>query len=174
MATEKKDEGGSGSADQGKSSGKSAMILQLLFVGVNLAVTGFGAYMVYASTIGWNNPKITQDTLAKDLSEIAQNEPLIYTMDKLTVNLGGEPRRTIRIEINLEMIGKEGFEEVINTENRAKARDRIVRLLNEKSLAELESIQGKLFLKDRIASEINSIVSKGVVKDVFFTDFVVQ
>jgi len=162
------------SADTAKAAGKAAMILQIVFVAVNLSVTGFGAYMVYASTIGWTSPKITQQALESDLSEIAQNEPLIYTMDKLTVNLGGEPRRTIRIEINLEMIGKEGFEEVINTENRAKARDRIVRLLNEKSLAELESIQGKLFLKDKIASEINSIVSKGVVKDVFFTDFVVQ
>ncbi len=174
MATEKKDEVGGSPADQAKAAAKTAMILQFVFVGINLVVTGFGAYMVYASTIGWTNPKITQDTLAKDLSELAQKEPLIYTMDKLTVNLGGEPRRTIRIEINLEMIGKEGFEEVINTENRAKARDRIVRLLNEKSMSELESIQGKLFLKDRIASEINSIVSKGVVKDVFFTDFVVQ
>ncbi|MFN7905562.1 MAG: flagellar basal body-associated protein FliL [Pseudobdellovibrionaceae bacterium] len=162
------------SVDTAKAAGKAAMILQIVFVAVNISVTGFGAYMVYASTIGWTNPKITQQALESDLSEIALNEPLIYTMDKLTVNLGGEPRRTIRIEINLEMIGKEGFEEVINTENRAKARDRIVRLLNEKSLAELESIQGKLFLKDKIASEINSIVSKGVVKDVFFTDFVVQ
>lgn len=173
MASDKNAAGGA-SEQKGGGTGKSAMILQLVFVVFNLGVTGFGAYMVYASTIGWTNPKITQETLEKDLREIGQNEPLIYTMDKLTVNLGGEPRRTIRIEINLEMIGKEGFEEVINTENRAKARDRIVRILNEKNLAELESIQGKLFLKDKIASEINSIVSKGVVKDVFFTDFVVQ
>jgi len=104
-----------------------------------------------------------------------ETEPISHLkLLALTVNLGGEPKKTIRMEVNLEMLGKDGYEEVINTENRAKARDRIVRVLNEKSFQELESIQGKLFLKDRIAFEVNSVLKKGVVKDVFFTDFVVQ
>ena len=72
------------------------------------------------------------------------------------------------------MLGKVGFEEIITTDNRAKARDRIVRALGEKSFAELETIQGKLFLKDRIAMEVNSILDKGVVKDIYFSEFVVQ
>ncbi|MNU01437.1 flagellar basal body-associated protein FliL [compost metagenome] len=59
-------------------------------------------------------------------------------------------------------------------ENRAKARDQIVRILNDKNFSDLESIQGKLFLKDKIASEVNQLLRKGVVKDVFFSDFVVQ
>lgn len=95
-------------------------------------------------------------------------------MDKFTVNLGGEPKRTIRLEVNLQMLGKDGFEEIMEPGNRAKARDRIVKLLNDNSFANLESIQGKLFLKDKIAFEVNSILTSGVVKDVFFSDFVVQ
>ena len=100
--------------------------------------------------------------------------PLVYTMDKFTVNLGGEPKRTIRMEVNLQMLGQEGFEEVMEPENRAKARDRIVSILNEKEFSDLESIQGKLFLKDRIAMEVNTLLQRGVVKDVYFSDFVVQ
>jgi flagellar FliL protein len=90
------------------------------------------------------------------------------------VNLGGEPKRTIRLEVNLQMLGKDGFEEVMEPENRAKARDKIVRVLNDQVFNDLESIQGKLFLKDKIAMEVNGILHKGVVKDVFFSDFVVQ
>lgn len=153
------------------------MIFQIAFAVLNLGVIGAGGYMVYASTIGWENPKITEEDAERELASTSSESdlaPLVYTMDKFTVNLGGEPKRTIRLEINLQMLGKDGFEEVMEPENRAKARDRIVRLLNEKPFSDLDSIQGKLFLKDKIAGEVNGILRRGVVKDVFFSDFVVQ
>lgn len=155
----------------------TAMIFQVAFAILNLAVMGGGGYMVYASTMGWESPTMTEEDAERELASTADETdlaPLVYTMDKFTVNLGGEPKRTIRLEVNLQMLGKEGFEEVMEPENRAKARDRIVRLLNDKSYPELDSIQGKLFLKDKIAGEVNGILQRGVVKDVFFTDFVVQ
>lgn len=154
------------------------MILQIVFAVVNLSVMGGGAYMVYASTMGWESPKITEEDASRELASVSSSEaelaPMVYTMDKFTVNLGGEPKRTIRLEVNLQMLGKDGFEEVMEPENRAKARDKIVRVLNEQVFNDLESIQGKLFLKDKIAMEVNGILHKGVVKDVYFSDFVVQ
>lgn len=154
------------------------LILKLAFAAANLGITGAGGYLVYASTIGWQSPTITEADLRtqeeKDTEAQRDLAPFIFTMDKFTVNLNGEPRRTIQIEVSLEMLGQEGFEEVINTENRAKARDKIVRILNDKTFADIESIQGKLFLKDRIAMEVNGLLSQGVVKDVYFSNFVVQ
>lgn len=152
-------------------------ILQLVFAIVNFMMMGAGGYMVYASTMGWENPSITEEMAERELASTSgevELAPLVYTMDKFTVNLDGEPKRTIRLEINLQMLGKDGFEEVMEPENRAKARDRIVRLLNDNTFNDLESIQGKLFLKDKIAGEVNGILRRGVVKDVFFSDFVVQ
>ena len=153
------------------------LILQIVFAVLNLAVMGGGSYLVYASTIGWVSPKITEADLQRELASVeteVDTTELTYTMDKFTVNLGGEPKRTIRLEVNLQMLGKEGFEEVMEADNRAKARDRIVHLLNEKAFGDLESIQGKLFLKDKIAEEVNGLLHRGVVKDVYFSDFVVQ
>lgn len=154
----------------------TGMILQILFAVINLAVMGGGAYMVFASTIGWESPVISEESAQRELASTGETElaPMVFTMDKFTVNLEGEPKRTIRLEVNLQMLGKDGFEEVMEPENRAKARDRIVRILNEEGFNDLESIQGKLFLKDKIAMEVNGILHKGVVKDVFFSDFVVQ
>lgn len=169
---------GQGENSAPKKSLNLGLILKLAFVVVNLGVTGGGAYLVYASTLGWQTPVITEDDLITEEEKLAaaslKLDPFIYTMDKFTVNLDGRPQRTIRVEVNLEMLGKEGFEEVINTENRAKARDKIVRVLNDKSFSELETIQGKLFLKDRIAMEMNSLLKRGVVKDVYFSEFVVE
>ncbi|MNT07311.1 flagellar basal body-associated protein FliL [compost metagenome] len=155
----------------------TGMILQLVFAVLNLGVMGGGAYLVYASTIGWHSPSISEEQVETEMASSAEHgemAPLIYTMDKFTVNLEGEPKRTIRLEVNLQLLGAEGFEEVMEPENRAKARDQIVRILNDKNFSDLESIQGKLFLKDKIASEVNHLLKKGVVKDVFFSDFVVQ
>lgn len=154
------------------------LILKIAFAVLNLGITGGGGYLVYASTLGWKSPTITEEDLVtaeeKEAASKLKLDPFIYTMDKFTVNLDDKPQRTIRIEVNLEMLGKDGFEEVINTENRAKARDKIVRVLNSKNFSELETIQGKLFLKDKIAMEMNSLLKQGVVKDVYFSEFVVE
>lgn len=170
MSEAKKEE----SAPKPKNTG---MILQIVFAVINLSVMGGGAYMVYASTMGWESPKVTEESAERDLASVeseADMAPLIYTMEKFTVNLGGEPQRTVRLEVNLQMLGKEGFEEVMEPDNRARTRDRIVRMLNAQTFTDLDSIQGKLFLKDKIAGEVNGILRRGVVKDVFFSDFVVQ
>ena len=155
------------------------MLLQIIFAVINLGVMGYGTFLVYKSTLGWHSPAITEQELEEvHEASLAHGEgeadPFIYTMDKFTVNLGGEPKRSIRLEVNLEMLGQEGFEEIMEPGNRARARDSIVRLLNEKQFADLESIQGKLFLKNKIATEINGLLKEGVVKDVYFSDFVVQ
>lgn len=155
----------------------NGMLFQVAFAVLNLSVMAIGAYLVYASTIGWESPSISEEQADRELasiSDMADTSPLIYTMDTFTVNLGGEPQRTIRVGINLQMLGQDGFEEVMEPENRAKARDKIVRLLNDKTFADVDSIQGKLFLKDKIAGEVNGILRRGVVKDVFFSDFIVQ
>lgn len=155
----------------------TGLILQVVFAVINLSVMGGGAYMVYASTIGWVSPSISEEQAERELASTSEGEdtaPLIYTMDTFNVNLGGTPKRLIRLGVNLQMLGKEGFEEIMEPENRAKSRDRIVRLLNENPSADLETIQGKLFLKDKIAGEVNHILKRGVVKDVFFTEFIVK
>ena len=81
---------------------------------------------------------------------------------------------TIRLQVNLDMISPVAFQEIMDFEYRAKARDKIVRILNEKTFDDLETIQGKLFLKDKIVSEVNQILDRGLVKDVYFTDFVMN
>ena len=70
------------------------------------------------------------------------------------------------------MLDEEGYEEVINLG--PEARDSIVRILNEKRFGDVETVQGKLHLKNQIASELNVFLQQGVVKNVYFSDFVIQ
>lgn len=147
-----------------------------LFITVNFACLGLGTYWVYMATLGYEPPYLSETKLRQpaSIADKFVNQPMVYTMDKFIVNLSGMPKRTIRLQVNLDMIGPESFQEIMELDNRAKARDRIVRVLNEKTFDDLESIQGKLFLKDRIVEEVNKVLNKGLVKDVYFTDFVMN
>ena len=145
-------------------------------VTVNVGVLGLGTYWVFISTIGYETPVIVEKNLREpaSLKEKFAQAPMVYTMDKFVVNLSGMPKRTIRLQVNLDMIGPDAFQEIMDLDNRAKARDKIVRILNEKTFDDLETIQGKLFLKDKIVEEVNHVLDRGLVKDVYFTDFVMN
>ncbi len=150
-------------------------ILGFVFMAINLVVLGGGAFLVYTSTIGYHTPMISEDELDKELNDFRkslQNDPIVFAMDTFNTNLEGVPRRFIRIKVNLEMLDEEGFEEVIDLG--AEAKDSIVRILNEKRFMDLESVQGKLQLKNQIIAKVNSFLKRGVVKNVYFSDFVVQ
>ena len=155
---------------------KIKKILVGLAVTINFGVLGLGTYWVFISTLGYDSPVLTESKMREpaSLKEKFADAPMIYTMDKFVVNLAGMPKRTIRLQVNLDMIGPDAFQEIMDFDNRAKARDRIVRILNEKTFADLESIQGKLFLKDKIVEEVNHLLARGLVKDVYFTDFVMN
>lgn len=150
------------------------------FAAVNLLVSGTGAYLVYVSTVAYEAPSMRESELAEirrlasESGASGSDVPLIYTMEKITVNLAGEPKRMMQVEVNIEMLNREGFQEIMDVERRAKVRDRLTHLLGEQTFADIEPIQGKLFLKSKISEELNSILDKGIVKNVFFSEFVVQ
>ena len=150
-------------------------LLGLAFVVFNMLVVVGGAYLVFSSTIGYKKPVTSDAELSKDLEEFRekmQQEPVIYTMESFNTNLDGLPRRLIRIQIHLEMLDAEGFEEVMNLG--AGAKDNVVGILNDKTFKEIETVQGKLHLKNEIILTMNSYLNRGVVKNVYFSDFAVQ
>lgn len=145
-------------------------------IALNFGGLGMGVYMVYISTIGFTSPAITEQKL-RDVAGLPSHldqGPMVYTMDKFVANLTGEPKRTLRIQVNLDMMNAQSYSEIMDEENRARARDTILRILNEKTFTDLESLQGKLFLKDELLKNINKALRVGLVKDIYFSDFVMN
>ena len=150
-------------------------LLGFAFAGLNLGGLVAGAYLVFASTLGYTPPGQKDADVQRELAAFEkklQQGPVMYTLEPFNTNLAGVPRRLVRMEMNLEMLNEEGFEEVIKLG--AGARDAVVRLLNSKNFTEIESVQGKLQLKNQIITQINGYLDKGVVKNVYFSEFVVQ
>jgi flagellar FliL protein len=53
-------------------------------------------------------------------------------------------------------------------------KDAILLLIGNKTFHELNDLQGKIQLRAELINKINSILLKGKVKRIYFTDFVVQ
>lgn len=98
---------------------------------------------------------------------------LMYPLDIFTVNLLSESgRRYLKVEMNLELEGEELSPELDT--KKPVFRDIIIRILSSKSLEEISTIKGKEKLKEQIVGELNTRLKDGKVKNVYFTDFVVQ
>ncbi len=164
-------------AEEKKSGGLKNLskFFSLGFIVLNLLVTGGGLGLVYMSTIAFEKQDITEESAKEEIEKekaAGESSAVVYTMDPFIVNLDGRPRRTMKAVVSVEMLDERGFEEVVGLG--ADARDAIVSLLGSKTFSDLESVQGKLFLKDEIANRINSRLKEGVVKDIYFSELVVQ
>ena len=154
---------------------KLKKFLPLILAGLNGLCMVVGLGLVYMATLGGESPVIKEE---KELErfiasrEMKTEDPLVFTMDKFTVNLDGYPRRIIQAEVNLLLLDKDGFEQVIRLGS--KGRDSIVRILNGKQFSEVETLQGKLKLKEQISTTLNELMVEGVVKDVYFSEFIVK
>lgn len=150
-------------------------LVTFAFMGLNILVLGVGAYLVYMSTLGVVAKSTSNEQAERELAsfeESLRGDPVLYTMVPFNTNLEGVPRRLIRLELSLEMMDEEGYEEVIGIA--PQARDSIMRILNAKTFSDVETVQGKLHLKNQIVAELNSSLRKGVVKNVYFSELVVQ
>lgn len=150
-------------------------IFSILIIFIDASAMLVGLLLAYNATVGANTAEITEELETPKFSTARadrESHPIFFTMDKITVNLDGYPRRIMQTEINLEMLDEKGFEEVVTLG--PKARDAILHVLTSKKYDDIDTLQGKLFLKDQIASTLNQFMNEGIVKDVYFSEFIVQ
>jgi flagellar protein FliL len=166
-------------AEESSSPKKEGLSLQKIILGalivLNLITVVGGGIAVYMLKNSASATAITEEKETAALSEdreIRGDKPVLFTFDPFTINLDGKPRKLVRTTIQLEMLSEEGFEEAVDLT--PVERDSIVKIINTKRFEDIETIQGKLFLKDQIMTAMNSLLHKGMVKEVYFNEFIVQ
>lgn len=106
---------------------------------------------------------------SRQLSEIG----ILYPLDTFTVNLKSDAgRRYLKATMSLELEGEE-----LSMELDAKTpvlRDRIIRILSSKTLEEISSKKGKSKVSIQVMDTLNSMISDGEVRGIYFTEFVIQ
>ena len=97
----------------------------------------------------------------------------LFSLDTFIVNLADQSRnRYLRVTMDLELLEATDADRL--TERLSQVRDSILMILPSKRFDDIASMEGKTALRDEIIAKLNSLYSKEVVSNIFFTEFVVQ
>jgi len=149
--------------EQSPKKGKKSIIkwIILAVLVVFLGAGGFVGWKYYVSGVS-----------DSEKAEVAQT-PGIWSMGSVVVNLmddNGE--RYLKATIQIEVSSQECVDELELL--KPKISDSILVLLSSKNYKEIAGFEGKQALRDEIAVRLNRYLSKGQVKRVYFTEFLIQ
>jgi flagellar FliL protein len=147
------------------------IIFVMLILLLALAVGGFIAWTKYiAPAIGMAPhgaaPTAKEKVTDTTLGPILPLEPFIVNL----AEAGG--KRFIKITMEIELSSKELEVEVKGRIPQFK--DHIITVLSSKAMDEVITAEGKFKLKEEIMARLNQNLKGGTVRNIFFTEFVVQ
>lgn len=111
---------------------------------------------------------------SKSKNKTEQNK-ITVPLESFIVNLLGKSRlgnRYLKVVMQLE-ITSEKDKDLIN-KHKPQLRDAILMFLSNQTFDDVKTVEGKLQLKQSLLSRINNILGQAIVKQVYFTEFVVQ
>jgi len=162
-----------------KSGGNMVLIMIVVLLVILLIGGGLAAYFLLGSS---NDPQTmqnqnTQAAPAKRKSSGRSTQYLtigpMYPMDQFVVNLLSQNgSKYLKVNLDIELDTQQLSVEM--DKKKALIRDIIIRVLSSKTFEEVSTMKGKERLKDEIVKKINDVLADGQVKNIFFTDFVVQ
>jgi len=148
--------------------------LKWIIIGVVVLVLAGGGY------VGWTmlNPQPDQTGAdggqAPDTDAVKEMEVgVMFGMDPFVVNLneaGG--KRYLKSKIEIEFVGEDVRKEMAN--RLPQLRDVILLHLSSKTLDEIRSVDGKIELKNALIKRINQVMKLGKIRNLYFTQFVIQ
>lgn len=97
----------------------------------------------------------------------------MYPLDQFIVNLmtqGG--KRYLKATITLELSDEAMVPEI--EKKHAVIRDILIGAMSSKTVEEISTNRGKAKLKEELIARLNEVLTDGFVKNMFFTDFVIQ
>ncbi|WP_333654447.1 flagellar basal body-associated FliL family protein [Dissulfurispira sp.] len=93
----------------------------------------------------------------------------MFQLEPFILNVGS---RFLKLSINLELSSSTATKKAkVKT---GAIRDAIIMLVTSKMPDEISSFGGKQQLKDELLTKLNGILGEGNVKNIYFTDFVMQ
>ena len=148
-------------------------LLKFIILGAVVLVLGAGGYFAWDSFI---KEKIKEKQSIKASPKSKKDDmKVIYPLDSFIVNLmdkAGLGKRYLKAKIVLEIDAQEDIK--IVDKYKPRLRDTILLLLSSQLVNEINTIEGKLELKQALLYRINQVIGDGIVQGIYFTEFVVQ
>lgn len=122
----------------------------------------------------------SEDSHKAKASEAAEKQNtegarVIYPLESFIVNLmdsSGSGKKYLKVTMELEVAG-EAEKKKMET-NKTQLKDTILMLLSGRTFEEINTVEGKLDLKQTLLARINQTLGENAVSGIYFTEFVVQ
>jgi len=151
---------------------KLLLIVIIVLLLVLLVVGGLVAYFLLSGGDEEEQVEPQKVEKKKKVSNMTEIGP-IYPLDGFIVNLlSNNSSRYLKCKIDLELDAPELQEEV--DKKLPAIRDLIIRILSSKTVEEIQTSKGKEKLKEEIKRKINEFLTTGEIRNVYFTEFVIQ
>ena len=150
---------------------KLLLIVIIVLLLLLLVIGGLVAYFLLSGNDEEEQPpqKIEKKHKVDSMTEIGP----IYPLDPFIVNLvSANANRYLKCKIDLELDSPELQQEI--DKKLPAIRDLIIQILSSKSVEEIQTAKGKQKLKEEIKRKINEILTTGEIRNVYFTEFVIQ
>lgn len=158
-----------------KSGGNTILIIIIALLVLLLIGGGLAAFLLLDSDDEIAAPAPTQGMTAQASARSSNMLSIgpVYPMEQFIVNLLSESgSRYLKVTLDIELDSEKLAAEM--DAKHSAIRDIIIRILSAKTYEEISTLKGKDRLKDEIVSKINEILTDGRVRNIFFTDFVIQ
>jgi flagellar FliL protein len=151
---------------------KSKMVL-FIILGVSILVLGGGGFFAYKTFLA---PKPAAEEAAGHEEAKKEDAPVIgemLAMEPFVVNLT-DPRgkRYLKVKIELELENKEAVDKA--TKATPKLRHNVINVLTSLGFEEVMTPEGKIRVNDELLERFNEILKPDHIKNIYFTEFVVQ
>jgi len=157
---------------QEKGGGKKKLILLLLLV----ILLGAGGGLAYKFLVLDKKATESQEKQAKKIIEeikATESVGVMFDLGTFVVNLADpDIERYLKVSVVLELKDQQVQQEA--QKRLPEIKDAITTLLLTKRSSEIRTPEGIEFLKEEIAKRVNAILPLGGVKNVYFTEFIVQ
>ena len=126
-------------------------------------------------TVKWLGPigGGAQNVASKNLEDKLEEGPL-YDLGVFVVNLTSErgPGNFLRTSVVLAMDTEESVKAL--DQRKPAARDAVIAALRRHTAAQLSQSDGLERLRESVRASVNAVLASGDVRQVYFTDFIIQ
>jgi flagellar FliL protein len=150
---------------------KTVLIIIISVAVLFMGMVGAGFFILWnkISQVPVDPSKVAEMAVEEEENVIGP----LYPLDTMIVNLSDDGgKRYLRVTMALELSDPESADTI---ESRLpQIRDAVLMILPTKTYDDVSTTDGKIALRNQVMEKINTLMTKGRVNNIYFTEFVVQ
>ena len=164
------DELGTTDPEEKQETPKKSKLLLFIILGITILLIGGGGFFAYTKFLA---PQAKTAKTAKTKETPKQPIGQIFSLEPFVVNLADPTgKRYLKVKIDVELETELAVTHA--TELTPKLRDMVIMMLTSLSFEDVMTPEGKIQIRDELLERFSQVMRPDKIKNIYFTDFVVQ